>query len=218
VAVASGWPKGTRRGRLRQLQNLVHARHHRHADAGDGGRARRGERTPEPHRLGLPDADVEPGDGPHLAAEPDFTDEDGLRVDLDAPLPAEHRRGDGEVDPRVLHGKAPDDVHVRVALGDRMAVERLDDADEQLDAARVDSPRPPARRGLVRADEERLHLDAERPAPLDDHGDGRTRPGGALREQELRRIVDLGKPVRAHLEQPDLVGRAEAVLHRPERP
>lgn len=131
-------------------------------------------------------------------------------------MEAEYGRRDREVDARVPHREAADDVDVDVAAAEPLC-HPLHGADEHLEPARVDPARAPARGGAVLADEQRLHLHAERPAPLDDRGDRGARARHALREEQPRRVRDLREAVRPHLEEPDLVRRAEAVLHRPQR-
>lgn len=206
-----------RRARAKEREHLVHAGHLRDVDPRDRRRARGHEGAPEPHRLRLLEPRVHPRRGLHLPAQAHLPDDDGIRIDGDALLEAEDRRRDREIDPRVLHREAADDVHVDVAPAERTCKVRLDDPDQQLDAPRVEAARPAARRRAILPDEQRLHLDAERAAALDDRRDDRARPLRALREEEPRRVLDLREAVRAHLEEPDLVRRAEPVLHRPQR-
>ena len=63
--------------------------------------------------------------------------------------------------------------------------------------------------------DERLDLDEQRPGALD-AGEDRGAGGGAvaLGEEERRGVRDLGEAGAGHLEDADLVGRAEAVLDR----
>jgi hypothetical protein len=128
---------------------------------------------------------------------------------------SKHGRRDGEVDPRVPQREAADDVDVDVAAPEppRHGLHR---ADEHLEPARVDPARPPPRDRAFVADDERLHFDAERPSALDDRGHGGARPARPLGEQQPGRVRDLREALRTHLEEPDLVGRAEPVLHGPQ--
>ena len=75
--------------------------------------------------------------------------------------------------------------------------------------------------GRLRGDHERLHLDGERPAPLERDRDARAAHGVAgAAEEEARGVGHLGDAVAGHLEASDLVGGAEAVLegaHESER-
>ena len=76
------------------------------------------------------------------------------------------------------------------------------------------------RRGIgaaVRIDE-RLHLDQHRARPLEHRGDRRAGHAGApIDEEARRRVGHVDQAALGHLEQPDLVGAAEAVLQRVER-
>jgi hypothetical protein len=84
-------------------------------------------------------------------------------------------------------------------------------------ARRPESQPTTVRRGVPggAVGDQRLHLDEERPRALDPGEDHRA--GGravAFGEEERRGIGDLAQAVAGHLEDADLVGRAEAVLHR----
>ena len=66
-----------------------------------------------------------------------------------------------------------------------------------------------------RGRDERLDLDEERPRALDAGEDRRAGDAAvALGEEERRGVGDLGEAGAGHLEDADLVGRAEAVLDR----
>ena len=97
-------------------------------------------------------------------------------------------------------------LHARTLLHDRhqhrepAAVERL-----------RDSPR--SRRGC--GHDERLHLDAQRTRALEHRGHDRTRRTDAPVAQEQRaRVGHRHEPCAGHLEQAELIGRAESVFER----
>ena len=65
------------------------------------------------------------------------------------------------------------------------------------------------------AHHQRLHLDQDRPRALEHCSNRRTRHARApVGEEPGRRVGHVGQTVLGHLEQPDLVGAAEAVLQR----
>ena len=85
-------------------------------------------------------------------------------------------------------------------------------------ASRLRSTPLATRRGGTSSDRrhERLHLDQQRPRSLHRAQHHRARTAGGLLDEARGGVLDLDQPPFAHLEDPDLVGRAEAVLERPQ--
>ena len=90
--------------------------------------------------------------------------------------------------------------------------------EQQREAVAVEAAREPPRHRELAGRDERLHVDRQRARAL--HGDERARAGpveiGAV--VQPARVRDRHQAAIAHLEQPDLVGRAEAVLLRAQYP
>ena len=96
-----------------------------------------------------------------------------------------------------------------------------EDRDEERDPVRVDAARRPPRRPDRARRDQRLDLDEDRPAALERRSDDAAgRRLIVLREERPGRIGHLGHAGLAHLEDPDLLGRAKPVLrgaHEAER-
>ena len=72
----------------------------------------------------------------------------------------------------------------------------------------------PARHGELALRDEGLDLEQDRPRSLERAGDGGARLAGDRLAEDLRRVGHAGEPGAGHLEDAELVRRAEAVLHR----
>ena len=91
--------------------------------------------------------------------------------------------------------------------------------EQEHDALQVGAVRGAAREAEARRRDERLHLDQQRPRALERWDDDAARhAAAALLEEHARGVGDLAQSGVAHLEDADLVGRAEAVLGRAEDP
>ncbi len=131
-------------------------------------------------------------------------------------LRAGDREREREVEPAL--GDAQTTRHAGVDVGAGGGRPRRDARAPRAASPGAPTPCPrPTRRGIgaaVRIDQ-RLHLDQDRPRALEHRGDRRTRHArAAVGEEPGRRVGHVGQTVLGHLEQPDLVGAAEAVLQR----
>ena len=86
-----------------------------------------------------------------------------------------------------------------------------EDGDDHGQALRVDAGGDPAGHGEIGLRDERLDLQEQRSRPLERAGDGRSDLAVATAEQ-LRRVGDADQTCAGHLEDAELVRRAEAVL------
>ena len=129
------------------------------------------------------------------------------------------RAGDGQRDRQVaaglVHAHAADDVHEHVRS--RRCRRRRGGARIASTSARRLRSRPETtRRGCSSSErrDQRLHLDEQRPRAL--HRREHDAAGGArgLGDEARGGVEHLDQAALAHLEQPRLVGRAEAVLQR----
>ena len=89
-----------------------------------------------------------------------------------------------------------------------------EDGDDHREALRVDARADAARHREVGRRDERLDLEQDRPRPLERAGDGGADLARQRLAEELRRIGHADEPVAGHLEDAELVRRAEAVLRR----
>src|SRR5262245_50783992 len=153
-------------------------------------------------------------DRPHLTREPDFADQQRAR--LDRPIEEARRdRGDrAEIRRGLVDREASGDVEKDVLPGEVKSDLLLENGDEQRQAVGIDPERRPARSTEGARSDQRLELDEYGPRALDRrHHDRAGDADGSLGEEELRGIDDGREAVVLHLEDADLVGRAETVLH-----
>ena len=92
-----------------------------------------------------------------------------------------------------------------------MPAEHRDDHRQPL---RIDARPDAARHREIGRRDERLHLEQDRPRALEHAADRRTDLARMRRPEELGRIGHADEPRRGHLEDAELVRRAEAVLRR----
>jgi hypothetical protein len=90
-----------------------------------------------------------------------------------------------------------------------------EDGDDHRQALGVDAGAHAARHGQVGRGDERLYLEQEGPRALERAADCRADFAGGAAE-ELRRVGHALQPGAGHLEDAELVRRAEAVLDRPQ--
>ena len=86
--------------------------------------------------------------------------------------------------------------------------------DDHRQALRVDAGRDAARHGEVGWRDECLDLEQQRTRPLERTRDRSPHLAGLDPAEELGRVRDADEPGPGHLEDPELVRRAEAVLDR----
>ena len=128
------------------------------------------------------------------------------------------RRGDGqrdrEVRPGLFDADAPGDVdeHVRAAEPEPRVT--AEDGHDHREPPRVHARRDASRHRELRLGDERLHLEQQRPAPLEHAADRGPDLARMRRPEELGRIGHAYEPGAGHLEHSELVRGAEAVLRR----
>src|SRR4029450_13737692 len=149
---------------------------------------------------------------PEAPGQPDLSE--GCR-------PGRNRRASGcggngerprEVGARLVHPHASRDVDEHVGLSERDAAVAREDCDDHREPLRIDTrPDPPGHRQIRRRDKS-LNLEQQRPRALERTRDGRSNllfPGGP---EDLRWVRHALEPSAGHLEDAQLVRRAEAVL------
>jgi len=108
---------------------------------------------------------------------------------------------------------------VDVELAQVQAGAPFEDRQEQRQAPGIDALRRPPRVRRGGPHQQCLQLDQQRSVP--DHGGqhhGAGHVGSPVGEEQPAGIVDRPEAVACHLEQAELVGRSEPVLHDPEEP
>ena len=187
-------------------------------DRGERGAARwtRHDRPAEPEPRGLAQAALEADDGPQLAEQPDLADRHRPR--RDRPVTGRGREGQGErqVQRRLGHRQAAGQVGVDVVAAQADPGTPTEDGDEQAQPVRIEAARLARRVPEPRGADQGLDLDQQRPAALERRRDdaARCRPA-VVGEERAGRVGDLQQARLGHLEDADLIGRAEAVLRRP---
>ena len=89
-----------------------------------------------------------------------------------------------------------------------------EDGHDHREAPRVNARRDAARHRELGLCDERLHLEQQRPAPLEHAADRRPDLARVCRPEQLRRVRHAHEPGAGHLEHSELVRGAEAVLRR----
>ena len=152
-------------------------------------------------------------------AEADLADHDHAGADRLVGGGAGHGHRHAEVDARLDEPHAADRGRVDVLGADAQPGPALEHGEQQRQAAAVEALGvAPGRRAGRDRDGQRLDLDEQRALALHRRHDDRSgdaRP--PIGEEQLRRIGHAREPGARHLEQAELVGRAEAVLHRPQQ-
>ena len=134
----------------------------------------------------------------------------------DVPGSGRDRQGDAEIRARLVDTHAARDVDEDVSLAEGDPGVPAEHGDDHREALRVDArPNPPRHREVSRSNE-RLDLEQQRPRPLERTGDHGSSLVGFAVSEDLGRIGDPDEPVRGHLEDAELVRRAEPVLGCPQ--
>ena len=117
---------------------------------------------------------------------------------------------------RVAQAIAAGDVEIDFRRREAHPAARFEHREDHRKPTAVPADRRAPRRGAGRkAHGQRLDLDQHRPRALDRREDaGAADRLAAMREEQSRGIGHLGEPLPFHREHADLVGAAEAVLHR----
>ena len=190
------------------------------------GRRRHGgrhERPREPGPVGLGQAAIRARDGAHLAGQAQLAEDDDIGWQGGVGDDRRHGQGDGQVGRRLGDGDAAHGGGEHLRRGrdlDRGAAGQ--DGQEEVGPRRVDAQGLWTRRARAAPGagaEQRLHLDQQRPAALQDgHDHAAGDAGHAVAEQQRAGVGHGTQAVVAHLEDADLPGRPEAVLDRRQHP
>ena len=129
----------------------------------------------------------------------------------------DQRRRHRKIGRRLADSKAASDVQIYIVAAEGKAAARLQHRQHHGQPAAVPADHGAARRAGRRGGEQGLDLDQHRPGSLHAGEDrGAADLALALGEEQGRGVGDLHQPGVGHLEDADLVGRAEAVLDRPQ--
>src|SRR5437763_11365253 len=156
-----------------------------------------------------------------LSRRPQATGEADLaeRGETCANCRALSRRGDRKADREICAGlvdaHAAGNIDEGVGGAERDASMSAEHGDDHRQPLGIDAGADAARHGEIRGRDERLDLEQDRPRSLQRAGDGGADFPLAAAE-ELRRVRYADEPIAGHLEDAELVGRAEAVLRRPQ--
>ena len=177
--------------------------------------AQRQDRLPEPQLLGFLEALLRMRNRPDGARKADFAEIDAIGGKGKSGERRNQGRRNGKIGRRLGDAVAAGDVEIDVVRGEAHAAMGLEHREHHGEARLVPADDGAARRAERRGRDQRLDLDQHRPRALHAGEDGGARRlGVALAEEELGWVGDLAQALVRHLEDADLVGRAEAVLHR----
>lgn len=159
---------------------------------------------------------VDLGDILHDAGKRYFSDEDRLPEGL--ALSGGDDGGDrGEIGRGILDGHPSRYVQVDVVALKLRLGESRDDGDEQIELPASDPSRGSFRISEFRVGGECLDLDEHRTASFQRHGKCGSGESDVVGIDEFHaRILDVAEPRLGHAEEPDLIGRSESVLERPQ--
>ena len=178
-------------------------------------RRTRHDRPPEPEPSRLAQAAFETDDRAQLAEQPDLADRHGPRRDRPVARRGGQGEGDRKVERRLGDRQPAGQVRVDVVAAEGDPGPPAEDRDEQAEPVRIEAAGLARWRAVAGRADEGLDLDEQRPAALERRGDDAAGRGpSVIGEERARRICDLEQPGLGHLEDADLVGRAEAVLRR----
>src|SRR6185369_637819 len=155
---------------------------------------------------------------PNLARQRDLSENDRFGRHGSLRQGGYQRRRNRQVRCRVAQAVTAGDVQIDLRRGEAHAAPRLQHGEDHRQTSAVPTHGRPSRsRSGGKPHDERLDLDEYWPRALDRReyagpADGLT----PVSQEQGRRIRHLGQPLPLHREHADLVGAAEAVLHRPE--
>src|SRR5919197_73216 len=166
-----------------------------------------------PGRFGEPALDT--GDGPDLAAEPDFAEEQGVGGNRAIVHRRHERRQNREVGRRFDQPHAARDVDKHVEISEREPAAAFEHREEQRETPVIEPGRHALRRAEARLRGERLYFDEHRARAFHQRGHGGNPCArGAPGEECGGGIGDRLKPGPRHLEDADLVNRTKAIFYR----
>ena len=126
------------------------------------------------------------------------------------------RERHGEIGARLLDAHSAGDVDEHVGARERHARVAAEDGDDHREPLRVDTGPDPSRHREIGRSDERLDLEQDRPCALERTRHGRPDLARARRAEELRRVGHADETGGRHLEDAELVRRAEPILRRPQ--
>ncbi len=189
-----------------------------HAQCATSGRALRGDDPAKAELAAFLEAAVRLCRLAKPARQTDLAEGGGAGVDGEAAGGGGDRERDGQVSPRLVDPHAAGDVHEDVGLAERDACVPREHGDDHREPLRVDAGRDAPRHREVCLRDERLHLEQDRPRALERARDGGARLAVDRAAEDLRRVGHADEPGPGHLEDAELVRRAEPVLHTAEDP
>src|SRR6476619_6286485 len=125
-----------------------------------------------------------------------------------------NRQRDGEIRARLVDPDAPSNVHEDIRAAKRDARVPSEHGDDHREPLRVDTGRDSPRHRQIARRDERLDLEQDRPRALERARDGRADLTAGRAAEQLGRIGNSDETCPGHLEDAELVRRAEAVLGR----
>src|SRR4029077_5557840 len=120
----------------------------------------------------------------------------------------------GEIRARLVDPDATGNVDEDIRTAERDARVPRADGDGEREPLRVEPGRASPRHSQIARRDERLDLEQDRPRSLERARDGRADLAAGRAAEQLRRIGNSDETHSGHLEDAELVRRAEAVLGR----
>ena len=154
------------------------------------------------------------GRGAQAAGEPDLAERGEPVAHGRVARRGGDRERDREVGARLVDPQPAGDVDEDVGRAERDAGVAREDGDDHRQPLRVDAGADAPRHRQVGGRDERLDLEQDRPRALERAGDRGADLAGQRLAEELGRVGDADEPLAGHLEDAELVRRAEAVLRR----
>src|SRR5829696_7963176 len=152
--------------------------------------------------------------GPQPAREADLAEDGDVPAHRRVPGRRCDREGDREIGARLVDAQAAGDVDEHIGGPERDACVARQDGDDHREAFRIDAGGDAARHREVGRSDERLDLEQDRARAFEHARDGCAALARHRSPEELRRVRHADESLAGHLEDADLVRRAEAVLDR----
>src|ERR1051326_1571160 len=156
------------------------------------------------------------GRGPQAPREADLAEGRELRLQRRALCCGDDREGDREIRPRLVDAPPACDVHKQARWTKSHPGMPRENGHDHREPLGVDARADAARHREVGRRDERLDLEQKRPRPLERAGDGSPDLTVDAAAEELGGLRNADEARPGHLEDRQLVRRAEAVLGRPE--
>ena len=151
----------------------------------------------------------------HIARQADLAEKHALSRQGPAGKGGNERRGRRQIGRRLADFQAARNVQIDIVAADAKAGAGVEHGQDHRQPAGIPAHHGAARRAVAGGGHQRLHFDQQRPRAFEpgEHRSAR-RDAVAVAEEQRGRIGDFREARARHLEHADLVGGAEAVLHR----